>query len=83
MGGTFIRLADQGHEVHVAYQTSGNTAVWDDEMLRYVEFAMDFAKSQSQDAAYLEGLYKSMVEFLKTKSCQTNRIPQLSARLRA
>jgi glucosamine-6-phosphate deaminase len=53
--------------VHVAYQTSGNTAVWDDEMLRYVEFAMDFAKSQSQDAAYLDGLYKNMVEFLKTK----------------
>ncbi|QHS55811.1 glucosamine-6-phosphate deaminase [Mucilaginibacter sp. 14171R-50] len=67
MGGTFIRLADQGHEVHVAYQTSGNTAVWDDEMLRYVEFAMDFARSQSQDAAYLESLYKSMTAFLETK----------------
>ena len=67
MGGTFIRLADQGHEVHVAYQTSGNTAVWDDEMLRYVEFAMDFALSQSQDAAYMDNLYKSMVDFLKTK----------------
>ncbi|MCO5935924.1 glucosamine-6-phosphate deaminase [Mucilaginibacter sp. RB4R14] len=72
MGGTFIRLADQGHEVHVAYQTSGNTAVWDDEMLRYVEFAMDFAKSQSQDAAYLEGLYKSMTAFLKTKTPNQN-----------
>ena len=42
MGGTFIRLADQGHEVHVAYQTSGNTAVWDDDVLRYYEFAIDF-----------------------------------------
>ncbi|MES2265171.1 MAG: glucosamine-6-phosphate deaminase [Bacteroidota bacterium] len=72
MGGTFIRLADQGHEVHVAYQTSGNTAVWDDEMLRYVEFAMDFARSQSQDAAYLEGLYKSMTAFLKTKAPNQN-----------
>lgn len=72
MGGTFIRLADQGHEVHVAYQTSGNTAVWDDEMLRYVEFAMDFARSQSQEAAYLEGLYKSMVDFLKTKAPNQN-----------
>jgi glucosamine-6-phosphate deaminase len=68
MGGTFIRLADQGHEVHVAYQTSGNTAVWDDEMLRYVEFAIDFAKSQSQDAAYLAGLYQNMVTFLKSKT---------------
>jgi glucosamine-6-phosphate deaminase len=67
MGGTFIRLADQGHEVHVAYQTSGNTAVWDDDVLRYIEFAMDFARSQSQDAAYLEGLYESMVDFVRTK----------------
>ncbi len=40
MGGTFIRLVDQGHDVHVAYQTSGNTAVWDDDVLRYVEFAV-------------------------------------------
>jgi glucosamine-6-phosphate deaminase len=36
MGGTFQRLVDQGHEVHVAYQTSGNIAVGDDEALRYV-----------------------------------------------
>ena len=43
MGGTFIRLADQGHNVHVAYQTSGNTAVWDDEVLRYLEFVQDYA----------------------------------------
>jgi glucosamine-6-phosphate deaminase len=67
MGGTFIRLADQGHEVHVAYQTSGNTAVWDDEMLRYVEFAMDFARSQNQDDNYLQKLYGEMGAFLKTK----------------
>ena len=30
MGGTFIRLCEQGHEVHVAYQTSGNIAVFDE-----------------------------------------------------
>ncbi|TFF34485.1 glucosamine-6-phosphate deaminase [Mucilaginibacter psychrotolerans] len=67
MGGTFIRLADQGHEVHVAYQTSGNTAVWDEEVLRYIEFAMDFARSQGQDATYLEDLYSSMSAFFKSK----------------
>ena len=44
MGGTFIKLADQGHNVHVAYQTSGNAAVWDDDVLRYLEFAEDFSK---------------------------------------
>lgn len=36
MGGTFQRLVDQGHEVHVAYQTSGNIAVGDEEVIRYL-----------------------------------------------
>lgn len=37
MGGTFDRLVEQGHEVHVAYQTSGNIAVSDEEALKYAE----------------------------------------------
>lgn len=36
MGGTLKRLVDQGHDVHVAYQTSGNIAVGDEDMMRYV-----------------------------------------------
>lgn len=42
MGGTFQRLVDQGHDVHVAYQTSGNIAVADDEALRFIDFTVDF-----------------------------------------
>ena len=42
MGGTFIRLSDQGHEVHVAYQTSGNIAVFDDDVIRFADFMNDF-----------------------------------------
>ncbi len=38
MGGTLQRLVDQGHEVHVAYQTSGNIAVHHHDALRYIEF---------------------------------------------
>lgn len=38
MGGTLIRLAKQGHDVHVAYQTSGNIAVFDDDALRFFDF---------------------------------------------
>jgi glucosamine-6-phosphate deaminase len=41
MGGTFDRLVDQGHEVHVAYQTSGNIAVSDYEALKYAEVVKD------------------------------------------
>jgi glucosamine-6-phosphate deaminase len=41
MGGTLIRLVEQGHEVHVAYQTSGNIAVSDDEAIRFADFITD------------------------------------------
>jgi len=75
MGGTFIRLADQGHDVHVAYQTSGNTAVWDDDALRFVEFAIDFTRSQNIEDKKLEDIYKKMREFLQTKQ-PNQRDPQ-------
>lgn len=42
MGGTFLRLVEQGHDVHVAYQTSGNIAVHDHDTLRYIEFVEEF-----------------------------------------
>ncbi|HUP11254.1 MAG TPA: glucosamine-6-phosphate deaminase [Niastella sp.] len=42
MGGTFQRLHDQGHDVHVAYQTSGNIAVTDEFVTRFVDFAVGF-----------------------------------------
>lgn len=42
MGGTFMRLHDQGHEVHVGYQTSGNIAVTDEFVTRFIDFAVGF-----------------------------------------
>jgi len=42
MGGTFSRLVEQGHDVHVAYQTSGNIAVHDHDVLRFIEFLEEF-----------------------------------------
>ena len=72
MGGTFIRLVDQGHDVHVAYQTSGNTAVWDDDVLRYMEFAIDFNHSIGDDNSHLKSLYDDMRKFIANK--QPNEI---------
>jgi glucosamine-6-phosphate deaminase len=43
MGGTFQRLVDQKHDVHVVYQTSGNIAVGDDEVVRYVSLMQNAA----------------------------------------
>jgi len=78
MGGTFIRLVDQGHDVHVAYQTSGNTAVWDDDVLRYMEFAIDFNCSIGDDNSHLKKLYEDMRAFLATK--QPNQIDTIEIR---
>lgn len=41
MGGTFDRLVEQGHEVHIAYQTSGNIAVSDKEAMKFAEVGLD------------------------------------------
>ncbi len=45
MGGTLIRLCEQGHEVHVAYQTSGNIAVWDEAAERHADFVVEFCRA--------------------------------------
>jgi len=45
MGGTLIRLCDQGHEVHTVYETSGNIAVFDDEAIRYCRYVVNHLRS--------------------------------------
>jgi len=69
MGGTFIRLCEQGHEVHVAYQTSGNIAVWDESALRHADFVREFATAfprlGTEFAARIED---SIDAFVKAKS---------------
>lgn len=67
MGGTFQRLVDQGHEVHVAYQTSGNIAVADDEALRFIEFVTDFNRQFSIDSPDTNKIYKEALAFLQIK----------------
>lgn len=42
MGGTLLRLVEHGHDVHTAYQTSGNLTVADEDALRFIDFAENF-----------------------------------------
>ncbi|MBF9224230.1 glucosamine-6-phosphate deaminase [Hymenobacter ruricola] len=67
MGGTLLRLVEQGHEVHVAYQTSGNIAVFDDDARRYADFALDFARKLHLGADRIQEEHAQVVEFLKHK----------------
>lgn len=67
MGGTFIRLVEQGHEVHVAYQTSGNIAVHDHDALRFVEFLKEFQPTLELDDKKIDGLFDKITKHLKEK----------------
>ena len=49
MGGTLRRLCDQHHDVHVAYETSGNIAVGDEEVIRYCEYLRDVCSKYTED----------------------------------
>ncbi|AMQ01230.1 Glucosamine-6-phosphate deaminase [Pedobacter cryoconitis] len=79
MGGTFIRLVDQQHDVHVAYQTSGNTAVWDDDALRFVEFSIDFAEKMGLDQKELKGIYDNMRTFIADKKPNQVDTPEIQS----
>jgi len=67
MGGTFIRLHDQGHEVHVAYQTSGNIAVFDDDVIRYVDFNRDLNEYQGIKKGINDALYQKVTKEINSK----------------
>lgn len=64
MGGTLIRLCDQGHEVHVAYQTSGNIAVFDDAALRHADFIAQIAPALGLDESRARGAFEALKRFV-------------------
>lgn len=64
MGGTFQRLVNQGHEVHVAYQTSGNIAVGDEEVIRYISVLNSMRKKFNPENQGLLEKYDSIRHYL-------------------
>jgi len=77
MGGTFMRLHDQGHEVHVAYQTSGNIAVSDSEAERFAHFVCDYNEKFGIKSPEVDSIYTKTIEFLKTKKASEKDIPEV------
>lgn len=67
MGGTLIRLVDQGHEVHVAYQTSGNIAVFDDEAVRFADFVLDYHDAFDLEESEVHKLFTTVLTQLTDK----------------
>ncbi|GHT37057.1 putative glucosamine-6-phosphate deaminase-like protein [Bacteroidia bacterium] len=65
MGGTFRRLCDQHHDVYVAYQTSGNIAVGDEEVIRYCEYLRDVCSKYSPENLALKQKAEDIIHFLR------------------
>lgn len=67
MGGTLLRLVDQGHDVHVAYQVSGNIGVHDKEAWRFAEFMSDYAKEIGVSNENMFKTIDKVIRFIETK----------------
>lgn len=87
MGGTFMRLCEQGHDVHVAYQTSGNIAVWDETALRHADFVTEYARAFFRGSGGVGGgkaredvaarIEESVERFITRKQAGEVDIPEL------
>lgn len=77
MGGTFKRLQEQGHEVHVGYQTSGNIAVADDEALRFASFVCDYNTKFGIESREADDIYNKASQFLQNKKNSEVDIPEV------
>ena len=67
MGGTLKRLVDQKHDVHVAYETSGNIAVGDEDMIRYVMLMDQIADKFGFNTDEYRAKSKEIHEFINSK----------------
>lgn len=65
MGGTFRRLCEQDHDVHVAYQVSGNIAVGDEEVIRYCEYLRDVCSKYTPEDSTLKEEAEKIIHFLR------------------
>jgi glucosamine-6-phosphate deaminase len=79
MGGTFQRLHDQGHEVHVAYQTSGNIAVTDEFVTRFLDFAVGFEEMMDMDATRSRAILEEARDYLREKKKNQIDSPEIRA----
>jgi glucosamine-6-phosphate deaminase len=77
MGGTFQRLHDQGHDVHVAYQTSGNIAVTDEFVTRFMDFAVGFEEMFGVDSKKSKQILDQARQYLIQKKSNAIDTPEI------
>jgi glucosamine-6-phosphate deaminase len=79
MGGTFQRLHDQGHEVHIAYQTSGNIAVTDEFVTRFLDFVVGFEDIAGINNERSAQILNDAQQYLAKKKNNQMDTPQIRA----
>ncbi|HEX6193383.1 MAG TPA: glucosamine-6-phosphate deaminase [Chitinophagaceae bacterium] len=79
MGGTFQRLHDQGHDVHVGYQTSGNIAVTDEFVTRFLDFAVGFEEIAGIDTKKSGKILMDARKFIAAKKSNQVDTPSIRA----
>ncbi len=77
MGGTFIRLVDHGHDVHVAYQTSGNIAVFDEDVVRYADFYNELSDNYGMNSEESKEFYTKVKDSIYNKKPGDVDIPEV------
>lgn len=86
MGGTFQRLVEQHHEVHVAYQTSGNIAVGDEDVIRNLSLMLNILDSFDAANVVVRTKYTEILHFLtqvkKSGDVDTAEVLFLKAQIR-
>ncbi|WP_251620836.1 glucosamine-6-phosphate deaminase [Odoribacter lunatus] len=67
MGGTFARLVEQGHDVHVAYETSGNIAVLDDYIYQQMDIAASFTRLVGGDTKAMDAAFEKVKQLIANR----------------
>jgi glucosamine-6-phosphate deaminase len=88
MGGTIIRLVEQGHKVHVAYMTSGNIAVFDHDARRFVDFVDEFlgtfgTPAEQSSAGTLKERVCSFLDAKKAGEADSDEVLKIKGLIRA
>jgi len=85
MGGTLARLAEQGHDVHVVYQTSGNIAIFDHDVIRYLQFVKEYKKIfdlEGKDSDEKYQLIKEQIENKKLGQADSDEVLKIKSSIR-
>jgi glucosamine-6-phosphate deaminase len=86
MGGTLMRLVEHGHQVDVAYQTSGSNGVYDQEAIRFADFVIDYHEVFGMETGDVKKVFHDIREYLAEKSqvdADTDELRKIKGLIRA